>query len=78
METGGQDVTPVRVEETRRKVERMAVDKNEQASGILRNVADRVREGWDRMKKMLEGKKLVWKGSSGKVAVARDVGGGGR
>ncbi len=50
---------PVRVEETRRKVEKMAVDEVEQASGILRNMAGRAREGWDRMRRMLEGKKLV-------------------
>ncbi len=32
-----------------------------------------MKEGWDRMKRMLEGKKLVWKGSTGNmVAVERD------
>jgi hypothetical protein len=34
---GGLEETPVRVEETRRRVEMMAVDENEQAGGILRS-----------------------------------------
>jgi hypothetical protein len=51
----------------------MAVDEVEQASGILRNMAGRAREGWDKMRRMLDGKKLVWKGSTGKmVAVEKD------
>jgi hypothetical protein len=66
-ETGGETV---RVEETRRKVEKMAVDDNAQASGMMRSMAEKARE---RMKRMLEGKKLVWKGSSGKmVAMSQD------
>jgi hypothetical protein len=70
-ETGG---TTVRVVETRRKVEKMAVDENAQASGMIRSMAEKAKGGWDRMKKMLEGKRLVWKGSSGKmVAVTKDV-----
>jgi hypothetical protein len=64
---------PSRVEETRKKVEKMAVDETEQASGILRNMAGKAREGWLRMRRMLDGKKLVWKGSTGRmVAVEKD------
>ncbi len=63
----------MRVEETRRRVEKMAVEETEQAGGILRNMAGRAKEGWERMRMMLEGKKLVWKGSSGRmVAVAKE------
>ncbi len=62
-----------RVEETRRKVEKMAVDESAQASGLMRNMTEKARGGWEKMKRMLEGKKLVWKGSSGKmVAVTKD------
>ncbi len=51
----------------------MAVEENEQAGGILRNMAGRAKEGWDRMKRILDGKKLVWKGSSGRmVAVDKE------
>jgi hypothetical protein len=61
------------VEETRRRVERMAVDENEQAGGIMKSMAGRAKDGRDRMKRMLERKKLVWKGSSGMmVAVAKE------
>jgi hypothetical protein len=53
-ETGG---ATVRVEETRRKVEKMAVDENAQASGMMRSMAEKAKGGWERMKRMLEGKK---------------------
>ncbi len=48
--------TPVRVEETRRRVEKMVVEESGQASGVFRNMAGKARGGWDRMRKMLEGK----------------------
>jgi hypothetical protein len=41
-ETGG---ATVRVEETRRKVEKMAVDDNAQASGMMRSMAEKARGG---------------------------------
>jgi hypothetical protein len=70
----GESRTPARVEETRRRVEKMAVEETEQAGGILRNMAGRAKDGWERMRRMLEGKKLVWKGSSGRmIAVAKET-----
>jgi hypothetical protein len=69
----GEQRAPARVEETRRRVEKMVVEENEQAGGILRSMAGRAKEGWDKMRKMLEGKKLVWKGNSGRiVAVTKE------
>jgi hypothetical protein len=69
----GEAREPARVEETRRRVEKMAVEENEQAGGILRNMAGRAKEGWEKMRRMLEGKRLVWKGNSGKiVAVTKE------
>ncbi len=67
METG--EETPVRVEETRRRVEKLVVEDSRQASGLFRSVADRAKDGWGKMRKILEGKKLVWKGSTGKLVV---------
>jgi hypothetical protein len=72
-ERRGEARAPARVEETRRRVEKMAVEENEQAGGILRSMAGRAKEGWERMRKMLDGKKLVWKGNSGRiVAVTKE------
>jgi hypothetical protein len=74
METETGEKTPVRVEETRRRVEKMRVEELGQASGVFRNMAGKAREGWDRMKKMLEGKKPIWKGNTGRmVAVSESL-----
>jgi hypothetical protein len=67
METG--EETPVRVEETRRRVEKLVVEDSRQASGLFRSMADKAKDGWGKMRKILEGKKLVWKGSTGKLVV---------
>jgi hypothetical protein len=53
-----------RLEETRRGVEKMAVEEQEsgtgtQASGVFGHWARKAKGGWDRVKKMLEGKKVV-------------------
>jgi hypothetical protein len=56
MEVEMGEKTPVRVEETRRRVEKMVVEESGQASGVFRNMAGKARGGWDRMRKMLEGK----------------------
>ncbi len=74
METG--EKTPGRVEETRRRVEKMRVEEHGQASGVFRSMAGKAREGWDRMKKMLDGKKLIWKGNTGRmVAISENLAG---
>ncbi len=67
METG--EESPVRVEETRRRVEKLVVEDIGQASGLFWSVADRAKDGWGKMRKILEGKKLVWKGSTGRLLV---------
>jgi hypothetical protein len=67
METG--EETPVRVEETRKQVEKLVVEDSGQASGLFRSVVDRAKDGWGKMRKILEGKKLVWKGSTGRLVV---------
>jgi hypothetical protein len=67
METG--EEAPVRVEETRRRVEKLVVEDSRQASGLFRSMADKAKDGWGKMRKILEGKKLVWKGSTGKLVV---------
>jgi hypothetical protein len=67
---------PLRVEETRRRVARMVVEESGQrkmASSMLDTVADKAREGWTKIKKMLEGKRIS--GDSGKLVVEE---GGGR
>ncbi len=67
METG--EESPVRVEETRRRAEKLVVEDNGQASGLFRNITEKAKDGWGKMRKILEGRKLVWKGSTGKVVV---------
>jgi hypothetical protein len=74
MEMG--EKTPGRVEETRKRVEKMRVEEHGQASGVFRSMAGKAKEGWDRMKKMLDGKKLIWKGNTGRmVAISENLAG---
>jgi hypothetical protein len=69
METDVRQGTLVRVEETRRRVEWLVVEEKRQASGLLRTMADKARGGWEKMRKVLDGKKIVWRGSTGKIVV---------
>jgi hypothetical protein len=68
METAGGE--PLRVEETRRRVARMVVEETGQqkmASSMMDTVAGKAREGWAKIKKMLEGKRISR--DSGKLVV---------
>ncbi len=69
METEAEERTPLRMEETRRGVEKMVVEETGQASGMFRSMAGKAKDSWDRMKRMLDGKKLIWKGSTGRMVV---------
>jgi hypothetical protein len=80
METDSRTGSPVRVEETRRRVEKLAVDEGSQASELLRTVTERAKDGWGKIRKVLEGKRLVWKGNTGKMVLVggeKEVGEGG-
>ncbi len=56
------------------------VEETGQASGVFRSMAGKAKDGWDRLKKTLDGKKLIWKGSTGRMVVVdqekADRGGG--
>ncbi len=67
METAGGEP---RVEETRRRVARMVVEETghrKTASNMVDTVAGKAREGWAKIKKMLEGKRI--RRDSGKLFV---------
>ncbi len=61
MEMEAGERTPLRMEETRRGVEKMVVEETGQASGMFRSMAGKAKDSWDRMKRKLDGKKLIWK-----------------
>ncbi len=68
--TGTAGGEPLRVEETRRRVARMVVEETGQrktASSMMDTVAGKAREGWAKIKKMLEGKRISR--DSGKLVV---------
>ncbi len=66
---------PKRVEETRRGVAKMAVDESgygKTASNMLEAMAGKARSGWEKVKRMMEGKKVVrMDGGGGKLVVWR-------
>jgi hypothetical protein len=64
-----------RLEETRRGVEKMAVEEQgsgtrTQASGVLGHWARKAKGGWDKVKKLLEGKKVVGRTEGEMVVLA--------
>jgi hypothetical protein len=64
-----------RLEETRRGVEKMAVEEQgsgtgTQASGVFGHWARKAKGGWDRVKKLLEGKKVVGRTEGEMVVLA--------
>ncbi len=53
---------PRRMEETRRGVAKMAVDESgysKTASNMIEMVAGKAKNGWEKVKRMMEGKKVV-------------------
>ncbi len=56
----------MRVEETRRGVAKMAVEDgghSNTASSLIGTMAGKARNGWEKVEKMLEGKRVIRKGS---------------
>ena len=67
-------VRGVKLEETRRGVEKMVVEETgvrKQASGMLERLAGRAKEGWEKVKTMLEGKKVTWRGDGGMMLLEK-------
>jgi hypothetical protein len=68
---------PKRVEETRRGVAKMAVDESgheKTASTMLGVMAEKAKNGWEKVKKLMEGKKVVrMAGEGGKIMVVKQT-----
>ncbi len=81
METGSRTETPGRraVESTRREVARLEVDEvgggskaSNTIGGVMERMVSKAKDGWSRVKGLLEGKKLVRQIESGKVVLKKE------